>query len=69
MRVARAASHLYGLAKAIKTDPQRYDYVDQALTAAVEEDLDELELFNQNDGARNAVEHERHVRELTAAAR
>jgi len=69
VRVARAARHLYGLAKTIKTDPQRYDYVDQALTAAVEEDLDELELFNQNDGARNAVEHERHVRELTAAAR
>jgi radical SAM superfamily enzyme YgiQ (UPF0313 family) len=69
VRVARAARHLYGLAKMIKADPQRYDYVDQALTAAVEEDLDELELFNQNDGARNAVEHERHVRELTAAAR
>jgi hypothetical protein len=39
------------------------------LTAPVEEDLDELELFNQNDEARNVLEHERHVRELTAAAR
>ena len=69
VRVARAARHLYALAKTIKADPQRYDYVDQALTAAVAGDLDELELFNQNDGARHAVEHERHVRELTAAAR
>jgi putative tryptophan/tyrosine transport system substrate-binding protein len=29
--------------------------------------LDSLELFNQNDAARNAVLHERHVRVLTAA--
>ena len=40
-----------------------------ALTAPVEEDLDELELFNQNDEARKVLEHERHVRELTSAAR
>jgi hypothetical protein len=39
------------------------------LTAPVEEDLDELEVFNQNDEARNVLEHERHVREPTAAAR
>ena len=42
--------------------------MDQALTPAVEEDLDSLELFNQNDAARNSVRHERHLRELTSAA-
>jgi len=65
VRILRAARHLYGLAKTIKADPQRGSYIDQALTPAVEEDLDSLELFNQNDAARNAVAHERHMRELT----
>ncbi len=66
-RILRAARHVYGLAKAIKADPQRRSYMDQALTPAVEEDLDSLELFNQNEAARNAVQHERHMRELTVA--
>ena len=66
VRVARAARHLYGLAKTIKADPRKAAYMDQALSPAVEDDLDSLELFNQSDAARNAVLHERHVRELTA---
>jgi radical SAM family protein len=65
VRYARAARHLYGLAKTIKADPRKNDYMDQALTPVVEEDLDSLELFNQNAASRNAVQHERHVRELT----
>ena len=68
-RILRAARHLYGLARTIKADPQRWSYVDQALTPAVEEDLDLLELFNQNAAARNAVNHERHMRVLTGAVR
>ncbi|MGO9642513.1 MAG: radical SAM protein, partial [Candidatus Acidiferrales bacterium] len=64
-----AARRLYGLSTAIKGDPQKKAYMDQALTAAVDEDFDSLELFNQNDAARNAVDHERHVRALTATAR
>jgi radical SAM superfamily enzyme YgiQ (UPF0313 family) len=67
VQFARAARHLYGLAKTIKADPQRESYIDQALTPAAEEDLDSLELFNQHDAARNAVKHARHVRELAAA--
>jgi len=69
VRAARAARRLYGLAKTIKADPRRKYYIDQALTPAVEDDLDSLELFNQNEAARNSVEHERHVRELTALAK
>jgi radical SAM superfamily enzyme YgiQ (UPF0313 family) len=65
-RAARAARHLYGLARTIKADPRKKAYMDEALSPAVEDDLDSLELFNQNDAARNAVLHERHVRELTA---
>jgi len=69
VRVARAARHLYGLAKTIKADPRKKAYMDQALAPAVDDDLDSLELFNQNDAARNAVLHERHMRELTAVVR
>jgi len=65
---ARRARYLYGLARAIKADPHRYAYMDQALTPASEDDLDSLALFNQNEAARHAVEHERRVRELTHAA-
>jgi radical SAM superfamily enzyme YgiQ (UPF0313 family) len=68
VRAARAARHLYGLARTIKIDPRRKAYMDQALAPAVEDDLDSLELFNQNDAARKAVLHERHMRELTAGA-
>jgi radical SAM superfamily enzyme YgiQ (UPF0313 family) len=69
VRTLRVARRLYGLARAIKGDPRKKAYMDQALTAAVDEDFDSLELFNQNDAARHAVEHERRVRELTATAR
>jgi len=65
-RAGLAARRLYRLAKTIKADPQKMAYMDQALSPAVEDDLDSLELFNQNDAARHAVQHERHVRELTA---
>jgi hypothetical protein len=68
MVAARAARHLYGLKTAIKADPQRFAYMDPALTPVTEEEVDTLELFNQNDAARNAVQHERHVRELTHAS-
>ena len=68
VQAVRAARHLYGLAKTIKADPRKAAYMDQALSPAVEDDLDSLDLFNQSDAARHAVQHERHVRELTAAA-
>jgi hypothetical protein len=67
VRMARAARHLYGLVKTIKADPHKTAYMDQALTPAVEEDLDALALFNQNDAARNAVRHERQRRGAAAA--
>ena len=66
-RILRAARHLYGLARTIKADPQRRFYMDQALTPAAEEDVVSLELFNQNAAARNAAQHERHMRVLTLA--
>jgi radical SAM superfamily enzyme YgiQ (UPF0313 family) len=68
VRAVRAARHLYRLANTIKADPRKTAYMDQALSPAVEDDLDSLELFNQNDAARHAAQHERHTRALTAAA-
>jgi hypothetical protein len=68
-RTARVARRLYGLANSIKADPRKKAYMDQALAPIVDEELDSLELFNQNDAARRAVEHERHIRALTGAAR
>jgi hypothetical protein len=64
VRTLRAARRLFGLAKAIKADPLKEAYRDQAMTPALEEDLDSLELFNQNEAARNAVKRERRVRDL-----
>ena len=61
----RAAIHLYGIKKRVKADPNRLAYMDAALTPVTDEEVDTLALFNQNDAARNAVQHERHVHELT----
>jgi radical SAM superfamily enzyme YgiQ (UPF0313 family) len=69
VRTLRVARRLYGMSIAIKADPRKKAYMDQALTPAVDDDFDSLELFNQNDAARHAVEHERRVRDLTATAR
>jgi radical SAM superfamily enzyme YgiQ (UPF0313 family) len=63
----RTALHLYGVKKKIKADPNRFAYMDAAIAPVTDEDVDNLDLFNQNDAARNAVQHERHVHELTHA--
>jgi radical SAM superfamily enzyme YgiQ (UPF0313 family) len=61
------AIHLFSAQKRIKADPDRLAYMDQAITPVTEAEVDTLELFNQNEAARHAVQHERHVRELTHA--
>jgi hypothetical protein len=63
--VLRVLQRLYRLKRTIKNDPLRASYVDEALAPATDEDLDVMELFNQNDAARNAVQHARTVHELT----
>jgi radical SAM superfamily enzyme YgiQ (UPF0313 family) len=62
-----AAWHLYGVKKRIKADPNRFAYKDLALTPVTDAEVDTLELFTHTDAARHAVQHERHVRELTHA--
>ena len=63
--VATAAFHIYGFQKRLKADPDRFAYKDLAITPVTEDEVDTLQLFNQNGAARHAVQHERHVRELT----
>jgi radical SAM superfamily enzyme YgiQ (UPF0313 family) len=65
---ARAALYLYSVKKAIKSDPAHKTYTDQALTPVTDDEVNTFALFNQNDAARHAVEHERKVHELTHAA-
>jgi radical SAM superfamily enzyme YgiQ (UPF0313 family) len=62
---ARSALHLYGVKKAVKNDPLHKSYMDQALTPVSDDELNTFALFNQNDAARHAVEHERKVHKLT----
>jgi len=62
-----AAVRLERLKRSIRRDPNRAAYTDQAITPVTADETDRLELFNQNDAARQAVRHERNVRELVKA--
>jgi len=64
-----AAVRLERLKRSIRRDPNRAAYTDQAITPVTADETDRLELFNQNDAARQAVRHERNVRELMKAGR
>ncbi|MEJ0074094.1 MAG: radical SAM protein [Alphaproteobacteria bacterium] len=65
--VASAAIFLFGLKKRIKADPDRLAYRDAAITPVTEDETGTLDLFTNNESARQAVAHERRVKELTAA--
>jgi hypothetical protein len=65
--VARAAIFLFGLKKRIKADPDRLAYRDAAITPVTEDETGTLDLFTNNEAARQAVAHERRVKELTTS--
>jgi hypothetical protein len=54
---------------AIKRDPNRFAYMDQALQPVSDDEEETLELFTHNQGARHAVEHARKISALTHAER
>jgi radical SAM superfamily enzyme YgiQ (UPF0313 family) len=64
---ARTARRLRRMTDRIKADPDRLSYMDEAIRPASDDDFESLELFNQNDAARRAVQHARKIRELTGA--
>jgi hypothetical protein len=65
---AKAARRLYRVKDIINNDPNRLSYIDAAIRSASDDDFDSLELFNQTEAARHAVQHARKIRELTGAA-
>ncbi|AXS42684.1 radical SAM protein [Breoghania sp. L-A4] len=53
----------------VKRAPDRRSYTDKALSTAVMDDLDAMEMFTQTDGGKAAVAKSRRDKELRAAAR
>jgi hypothetical protein len=65
-RVATAAFGIYRIYRRVAKDAQ-VPYTDQAMMPVSEGDTETLELFTHNQSAREAVDHARKVKALTAA--
>ena len=52
----------------VDRDPASLVYTDVAMTPVAEDDVEHLEMFTHNAGARQAVIHQRKIRALTATA-
>ncbi len=59
---------IWRLYRRVAADPNGMRYTDLAMTPVAADETENLELFTQNEAARHAVQHARHVRELTHAA-
>jgi radical SAM superfamily enzyme YgiQ (UPF0313 family) len=59
--VAKRWRHLKRIVRKVEADPHAKLYMDEALTAVVDEDSEHMELYTQNEAARVAVERERRV--------
>jgi hypothetical protein len=71
VRYARLAGYAWGIWRVyrrVKTDPNGAAYMDEAMTPVNEHDVERMDLFTQNDAARDAVGHARKVKALTSAA-
>jgi hypothetical protein len=64
-RIVKQLIWITRLCHKIRKDPNRFAYTDQALTPVSEGETEKLELFTQNDTARQAVEHAHKVAQLT----
>jgi len=64
-RVAIDLLRLERIRRRVLKDPQRYAYMDQALTPVTAEETETLELFSHNAGARDEVVRTRRIAELT----
>jgi hypothetical protein len=53
------------LRRNIRNDPARRDYRDRAMAPVEDGDVETLELFTHNEGARSAVQHARRIKEIT----
>jgi hypothetical protein len=59
---------MYKLKRRIERDPNRYRYMDQALTPVRDDEENTLDLLTKTDGARAAIAHQKKIEELTHAA-
>ncbi len=66
LRLAGCRIMLERMRRTVRNDPNRYAYVDPALTPVADEEG--LELFTHNEGARNEVERTRKIAALTRTA-
>ena len=53
--------HLKRIVAKIEADPKAKFYMDDALTPVGEEDAEHMELYNQSESIKAAVQHERRV--------
>ena len=66
--LARHLWRINRLRRRTEADPDRFVYTDQALAPVTDYEAESLELFTQNQAARNAVEKARKIAQLTAVA-
>jgi hypothetical protein len=65
-RVAAAAWGIFRIYRRVRKSAHT-PYMDQAMTPVSEDDTETLELFTHNQSAREAVDHARKVKTLTAS--
>jgi radical SAM superfamily enzyme YgiQ (UPF0313 family) len=66
-RLARHAFRLYRIYRRVPSDPQALRYTDLAMTPVDDDEAARLEMFTHTKAARDAVDHARKVKMLTAA--
>jgi radical SAM superfamily enzyme YgiQ (UPF0313 family) len=67
-RILREAWRMRAICRRVDRDPTNLGYTDLAMTPVAEDEVENLEMFTHNAGARGAVAHARKIRELTHAA-
>jgi hypothetical protein len=68
-RAVRLLLWLHRTNRRIQSGPNRYQYMDQAMTPVTDDETERLELFTHSDAARQAVAQARKVAALTGADR
>ncbi len=67
-RILREVWRIKRICDRVEADPGNMAYTDLAMTAVSEDDVDNLEMFNHNQSARDAVVHIAKIKTLTHAA-
>jgi hypothetical protein len=67
LALARTILWIWRTKRRIERDPARRSYTDLALAAVPDEGLGSLDLFTKTSGAREAIEHQRKVAQLTGS--